>query len=300
MSTMSSTHAPADVAVMMVEASVAKHRTRPEVLLLKAFNAGILLSFGGLLSVIMGGGSPTLTKSDPGIVKILSGFVFPVGLVMIVLQGQELLTSNMMVFPMGVWKRAVPWWSLPYNWFIVFWGNLAGSLFFAALLAKFSGVVSADPYLSYIQAAATKKAIDPTWAQIYLRGIGCNWLVCIAVWQGMTAKEVVSKIFAIWFPIWVFVACSFDHVIANMFSLPLAIMMGGELTTAEYIKKSLFASLFGNITGALFVCVPFTYFWLRDYTYGGALAQAEAGAMPSRDSPDASGSIRSRVEVKEA
>ncbi|EJD35633.1 Formate/nitrite transporter [Auricularia subglabra TFB-10046 SS5] len=277
---------------MMVEAAVAKHRQRPEILLLKAFNAGIFLSFGGLLSIIMAGGSPSLTASNPGIVKILAGFVFPVGLVMIVLQGQELLTSNMMIFPMGIMKRVIPWWSLPYNWIIVFFGNLAGSLFFAALLTKFSGVVSADPYLSYIKAAAIKKAVDPTWAQIYLRGIGCNWLVCIAVWQGMTAKEVISKIVAIWFPIWVFVACSFDHVIANMFSLPLGIMLGAELTTAEYIRKSLFASLFGNITGALIVGIPYTYFWLQDYMPGGALARAEAGAS--------GGSVRSdSAEVKE-
>lgn len=289
---MSLTHAPADVAVMMVEAAVIKHRQRPEMLLLKAFNAGIFLSFGGLLSIVMAGGSPALTASNPGIVKILAGFVFPVGLVMIVLQGQELLTSNMMIFPMGIMKRVIPWWSLPYNWLIVFFGNLAGSLFFAALLTKFSGVVSVDPYLSYIKAAAVKKAVDPTWAQIYLRGIGCNWLVCIAVWQGMTAKEVISKIVAIWFPIWVFVACSFDHVIANMFSLPLGIMLGAELTTAEYIRKSLFASLFGNITGALIVGIPFTYFWLQDYTPGGALARAEAGV--------AGGSVRSdSAEVKE-
>lgn len=288
-----STHTPADVAVMMVEASVAKHRQRPEVILLKAFNAGVLLSFGGLLSLVMGGGSPGLTASNPGIVKILSGFVFPVGLVMIVLQGQELLTSNMMIFPMGVWKRAVPWWSLPYNWFIVFFGNLAGSLFFAAVLVKYSGVVSADPYLSYIRTAATHKAIDPTWAQIFLRGIGCNWLVCVAVWQGMTAKEVISKIFAIWFPIWVFVACSYDHVIANMFSLPLAIMLGGELTTTEYIKKSLFAAFFGNIAGALFIAVPASIFWLREYIYDdGALE--DGNLSPSRDSPGGS------VEVKQA
>jgi formate/nitrite transporter FocA (FNT family) len=121
----------------------------------------------------------------------MSGFVFPVGLVMIVLQGQELLTSNMMVcasndvdlvliislvqtslflvsrsifnlwlftmtangqtFPVAVLKRAVPWWSLPLNWFIVFWGNLAGSLFFAAVLARYSGLLAHEPYVEYMK-----------------------------------------------------------------------------------------------------------------------------------------------------
>jgi len=220
---------------------------------------------------------------------------------MIVLQGQELLTSNMMVFPMGVMKRAIPWWGLPYNWFIVFWGNMAGSLFFAALLTKFTGLVSADPYLSYVREAAVKKAVDPTWAQIYLRGIGCNILVCIAVWQGAAAKEAISKVIVIWFPIWVFVACSFDHVVANMFSLPLGILMGSELTTVEYIKKSLFAALFGNITGALIVAVPFTYFWLNDYRAAG-LADAEEGMAGTtalhRDSPNSGMSITGAKQMK--
>ncbi|KIM40176.1 hypothetical protein M413DRAFT_73294 [Hebeloma cylindrosporum] len=141
-----------------------------------------MLSFGGLLSEVLQGGAAGLTASNPGIVKILGGFVFPVGLVMIVLQGQELLTSNMMVFPMAVAKQAVPWWSLPVNWVIVFFGNLAGSLFFAAILVHYTGIVSTEPYITFIKAFALKKAHDPHWHQIFLRGVGCNWLVCIAVW----------------------------------------------------------------------------------------------------------------------
>jgi len=292
-----STLSPAEVAVKMVEASVTKHRQNPATLLIKAFNAGIFLSFGGLLSIVVAGGSPSLTTSNPGLVKILAGFVFPVGLVMIVLQGQELLTSNMMIFPMGIMKRAVPWWSLPYNWIIVFFGNLAGSLFFAGLLAKFSGVVSADPYLSYIKAATIKKAVDPTFAEIFLRGIGCNWLVCVAVWQGVTARDVVSKIFAIWFPIWVFVACSYDHVIANMFSLPLGILLGADLTTAEYIRKSLIASFLGNVAGALLMAVPYTFFWLWDYRAAG-LQDAEEGNGRGASSPGESASVTNMQSEK--
>jgi formate/nitrite transporter len=255
---------PAEVAQYMVESSVVKHKQRLDVILIKAFIAGVFLSFGGLLSTIVGGGSTDLTTSDPGLVKLLSGFVFPVGLVMIVLQGQELLTSNMMVFPMGMYKRVLPWWALPYNWLLVFVGNLSGSLFFASVFVNLSGIVATDPYLTYIKAFAIKKAVDPTWRQIFLRGIGCNWLVCIAVWQACAARELFSKVIAIWIPIWIFVACSFDHVIANMFSVPLGIMMGADITVVEYIRKSLLA-LIGNVVGALFVALPFTYCFLQEY-----------------------------------
>ncbi|THG93026.1 hypothetical protein EW145_g8499, partial [Phellinidium pouzarii] len=183
------------------------------------------------------GGSPSLNASNPGLVKILGGFVFPVGLVMIVLTGQELLTSNMMVMPLAYLKGAIPWWSIPLNWTIVLFGNLCGSLFFAAVLVKYTAIISTAPYEAFIQDFAIKKAGTPEWHQIFLRGIACNWLVCIAVWQAAGSRETISKVFAIWIPIWIFVACGYDHVVANMFSVPLGILFGADLTVAQYIRK---------------------------------------------------------------
>jgi len=273
----------------MVEQAVAKHNTRYDKTFFKAFLAGVMLSFGGLFDMIISGGSPALSISNPGIVKVLGGFVFPVGLVMIVLQGFELLTSNLMTFPMAVIKGAIPWWGIPVNWTIVFFGNLVGSLFFAAIFSKYDGLLVVDPYASYIRTFAVSKAITPGWYQILIRGIGCNWLVCVAVWQGAGAKETYSKVIAIWFPIWVFVACGFDHVVANMFSLPLSIMLHSELTTDLYIRKSLIASLIGNIIGALFVGMPAVYFYLGDWRAGG-LRDAEEGARIERKNSEPSGS----------
>jgi len=260
-----STLSPKEVAVAMVEHGVVKHRTRFEIVFFKAFNAGVFLSFGGLLSEVIQGGSPSINTNNPGLLKVLGGFVFPVGLVMIVLSGQELLTSNMMVLPMAAMKGAIPLWSIPVNWLIVFFGNLVGSLFFGAILVKYSGIISLEPYEDFVREFAIKKAGTPEWHQIFLRGIGCNWLVCIAVWQAAGAKDTISKIVAIWIPIWIFVACGYDHVIANMFSVPLGIMFHADLTVAEYIRKSLIASFIGNIIGALFVAVPYVYFYLGDY-----------------------------------
>ncbi|KAI0055187.1 Formate/nitrite transporter [Artomyces pyxidatus] len=273
-----STLKPAEVAVAMVEAAVMKHNTRLDMTFFKAFMAGAMLSFGGLLSEVLQGGAAGLTASNPGIVKILGGFVFPVGLVMIVLQGQELLTSNMMTFPMAVIKRAIPWWGLPLNWLVVTFGNLTGSLFFAAILVKYSGIISTAPYDTFVQTFALHKAGEPEWHQIFLRGIACNWLVSVAIWQATGAQETISKIYAIWIPIWIFVACGYDHVVANMFSVPLGIMFHADLTVAEYIRKSLIAAFIGNAVGALFVALPAVYFYLGDYTGpAGSLEKAEAG-----------------------
>ncbi|KAG9316376.1 putative formate/nitrite transporter [Chiua virens] len=271
-----STLKPAETAAALVEMAVAKHNTRWDKTFFKAVLAGVMLSFGGLFYLIMAGGSAGIGASNPGLVKVMAGFVFPVGLVMIVLQGFDLLTSNLMIFPMAAIKGAIPWWGVPVNWIIVTFGNLVGSLFFAALLAKSDGLVTAEPYLGYIQSFAITKAITPAWYQIFLRGIGCNWLVCVAVWQAAAAKETSSKIVATWFPIWVFVACGFDHVVANMFSLPLSIMLHSELTTDYYIKKSLIASYLGNIVGGLLVGLPAVYFYLGDWEAGGLRAAEEA------------------------
>ncbi|CCM00843.1 uncharacterized protein FIBRA_02885 [Fibroporia radiculosa] len=287
------TFKPAQVAEIMVEHGIVKHNTRGDKIFLKAVLAGVMLSFGGLLDEIISGGSAGITANNPGLVKVLGGAVFPVGLIMIILQGFELLTSNMMIFPMACLKGAVPWWGLPWNWFLgmsavistrypltnwtlVTFGNLCGSLFFAAVLTKYSGIISTEPYISYAQDFALKKAQEPEWYQIFLRGIGCNWLVCVAVWQAAGAHDTLSKIVATWIPIMIFVSASFDHVIANMFSVPLGILFGADLTVAEYIRKSLIASYLGNIVGALIVALPATYLWLGDYHAGG-LREVEEG-----------------------
>ncbi|KAH9858645.1 Formate/nitrite transporter [Lenzites betulinus] len=272
-----STLKPSQVAVAMIEHGVAKHRTRADVVFFKAVAAGVMLSFGGLLSEIVSGGSAGINTSNPGLVKFLGGAVFPVGLIMIVLQGQELLTSNMMIYPMACIKGAVPWWGLPYNWLIVTFGNLSGSLFFASVLTKYTGIISTPPYNAYAVTFALHKASEPEWHQIFLRGIGCNWLVCVAVWQAAGARDTLSKIVALWVPIMIFVTCGYDHVVANMFSVPLGILFGAELTVAEYIRKSLIAAYLGNIIGALLVALPALYFFTPEYTPGGAMRNAEEG-----------------------
>ncbi|KAJ2979296.1 hypothetical protein NUW54_g11158 [Trametes sanguinea] len=210
-----STLKPAQVAVAMIEHGVVKHRTRADVMFFKAVAAGVMLSFGGLLSEVVGGGSGGINESNPGLVKFLSGAVFP-------------------VYPMACIKGAVPWWGLPYNWIIVTFGNLCGSLFFATVLTKYTGIISTPPYDEYAVTFALHKAAQPAWHQIFLRGIGCNWLVCVAVWQAAGARDTLSKIVALWIPIMIFVTCGYDHVVANMFSVPLGILFGADVSLSYH------------------------------------------------------------------
>lgn len=108
------------------------------------------------------------------------------------------------------------------NWSVSFFGNLAGTLFFMAIITGYGGVFEETPV--YRQAAinlAIQKCQQPQWHQIFLRAIGANWLVCFAVFSSIQSREVVSKIIAIWWPTATFVALALDHVVANMFFIPM-------------------------------------------------------------------------------
>lgn len=117
------------------------------------------------------------------------------------------------------------------------------------------GVFSADPYKTEVINFATKKQVTAEWHMIFLRGIGCNWLVCLACFFGIQGRDLASKIIGIWWPIFAFVSLGFDHVVANMTFIPMAIFVGApKITVGLYIWKGIIPTLIGNIIGGgLFV-----------------------------------------------
>ena len=141
---------------------------------------------------------------------------------MIVLSGADLFTSNIMFTWTAFLHRRITFLDLARIWVVSFFGNLAGTLFFAMIIMGYGGVFEETPV--YKQAAVTfavQKAKNPMWHQIFLRAIGANWLVCFAVFISISSREIVSKIIAIWWPTATFVALALDHVIANMFFIPM-------------------------------------------------------------------------------
>lgn len=102
---------------------------------------------------------------------------------------------------------------------------------------------------------ATKKQVTPNFREIFLRGIGCNWLVCLACFFGLQGRDLASKIMGIWWPIFAFVSLGFDHVVANMTFIPLGIWLNAPgISVGLYIWKGIIPTLLGNIIGGgLFV-----------------------------------------------
>jgi formate/nitrite transporter len=227
------------------------------------FLAGAYIAFAGLLAIVASAGMDP--KIWGGVQTLVTGGVFALGLILVVVAGSELLTGNMALVPMAVLDKRVSIAGLSMNLFWVLIGNLIGSLFVAYFLAKETGVVTAEAPLARLGAIATAKAHTETDWQIFLRAMGCNWLVCLAVWMALGAEDIAGKVLAIFFPIMAFVAMGFDHVVANMFFLPAAIFAGvGDVTWADTLKNWVFAFL-GNFIGAgIFVATTYWYLYLRE------------------------------------
>ncbi|CAF0850961.1 unnamed protein product [Rotaria sordida] len=240
---------------------IQKSKQRIDHMIIKAFLAGVLLSFGGLLLLTVGGGSIPLAQNlGPSIHKLIQGIVFPIGLVLIVVTGADLFTGNTMILIISTLQRKTTWLDLIISWIVSFFGNLAGCIFFQFILVYYAGLLSNDPYRSFtIQLAETKGNI--TWHEIFLRGIGGNWLVCLAIWLATSARDLYSKIIGIYLPICVFIAVGYEHSIANMFTVQMGMILGADLSVGKYILHVLIPVTLGNIIGGG-VFVGFVYWYL--------------------------------------
>jgi formate/nitrite transporter len=249
--------------------------------LVAGFLAGAYIAFAGLLAIVASAGMDP--KLWGGVQTLVTGGVFALGLVLVVVAGSELLTGNMALLPLALLGRRATVGRMSYNFFFVLIGNLLGSLFVAYFLAKETGVVTAELPLARLTAIATAKAHTETDWQIFLRAMGCNWLVCLAVWMAIGAEDVGGKVLAIFFPIMAFVALGFDHVVANMFFLPAAIFAHVPgIGWDDTLKNWVFAFL-GNLVGAsIFVATTYWYLYVRDEpepSAGGVAATGDPGAF---------------------
>jgi formate transporter len=251
---------PQEIAQTGIKTGATKAKLSWDKALVAGFLAGAYIAIAGLLAVTVSGGIP---PDWTGLQTFMTGAVFSLGLILVVIAGSELLTGNMALIPLAAMKGRATLKRLLENWWWVLLGNLAGSLLVAWLLADQTGVV-VDAVQERLHALGVKKGVEETEWQIFTRAVGCNWLVCLAVWMALAAEDVAGKILAIFFPIMAFVALGFDHVVANMFFLPAAIFTGADLTWWDAVHNWIFAFL-GNAVGAgLFVAGAYWYLYARD------------------------------------
>lgn len=227
-----------------------------------AFLAGAYIALGGMLAMVVGGGMPGLTAENPGLQRILMGATFPVGLMLCAIAGADLFTGNTAYFVPPVMAQKLKGKAMLRNWTIVYVGNFVGALFVAYVLAYLTDAFALAPWSQALSNLAESKTSAPFY-KVFIKGIGANWLVALAMWLAYAAKDVSGKLMGIWFPIMAFVTMGFEHSVANMFFIPTAIFYGAPVTWSEFIMNNLIPATLGNIVGGS-VLVGMLY----GYVYG--------------------------------
>jgi formate/nitrite transporter len=203
----------------------------------------------------------TLVTTDSGLGfglgKLLGGLAFSLGLILVVVAGAELFTGNSLIVAPWLSTR-VSGKALLRNWGIVYFANFVGALILVAIIfgARFWALDGYRVGANALMIAAGKTSLA-FWPAL-CRGIMCNILVCLAVWMCLAARSVTEKILAIVFPITAFVACGFEHSIANMFFIPMGIAVAGqaEVVQAAGVTASQIANV--NVLGLFQNLVPVT------------------------------------------
>lgn len=226
-----------------------------------AILAGGYIAMGGLLAIIVGGGMPEIAATNPGLQKFMFGAVFPLGLILCAIAGAELFTGNTAYFIPSVLSKRMSFKVPLKNWSIVYVGNFIGSLIVAYFIAYLTDIFAHQPYIDSTIAIAIKKTSAPFY-KVFLKGIGCNWMVALAMWLAYASKSISGKIMGIWFPVMAFVAMGFEHCVANMFFIPVAMFYGADITWGDFIVNNLIPATLGNIVGgAVFVGTAYWYIY---------------------------------------
>ncbi|UJF33846.1 formate/nitrite transporter family protein [Paenibacillus hexagrammi] len=231
-----------------VEAGLRKVHLPIRSQLVLGFLGGAYISLGFLLYIRVSAAVPPAWSDFGG---VLGALFFPLGLIATLLAGGELLTGNMMAVAAACFSGRLGLRQLMLNWLIITLGNFAGALFVAYMFGHQAGLTEHGIYLAKLVKIVHAKTAEP-FLQALISGIGCNWLVGLAVWLCYGAKDGAGKIIGIWFPTMAFVAIGFQHVVANMFIIPAAIF-AGQATWLEYLNNFVPVYIGNALGGALFV-----------------------------------------------
>jgi len=243
-------------------------------MILRGFMSGAYIAMGGALATVCSTGIQATDvalrygTASAGFSQLILGAVFPVGLIITVLTGAELFTGDAMLAPMAAFIHKISWAQVLTLWVLVYIGNFIGSVVWAYIMAN-------GPFVSFDAAgAATATAFGARAIAImgaktgyvgmmgfysaFLKGIGCNWLVNLAILLGICADDLIGKFFGIWFPIMAFVSSGLEHSIANMYFIPAGLLTAAVTNTPTKVTwvnmwmSNIIPVTLGNIVGGLF------------------------------------------------
>lgn len=216
-------HSPFEIAKNFIEIGYHKAKLPIMKLLILGFFAGFFIGFAGV-----GATTAAVTIGNDALARVASAAIFPAGLAMVLIAGGELFTGNNLMI-ITYMERRITFLQMIRNWFFVYIGNIAGAFFVSLMVvyghtpSLFQGKLAE----SMVNIGATKATLE--FGDAFIRGILCNVLVCLAVWMAFAAKKVSGKFIALYFPIFIFVLCGFEHCVADMYYIA-----AGIFTCAEY------------------------------------------------------------------
>jgi len=267
-------NSPKEVAQNYINIGIGKMKLSTGRMFVLAVLAGMFIALAGV-----GAAVASATIANASIAKLVGALVFPTGLAMVLLAGSELFTgNNLLIIP--VLEKQAKVTAMLRSWIIVYIGNFVGSLLIA-FLAVYGGVFDA---FSNVAAAAVIKAatakVSMGWLDAFSRGILCNFLVCIAVWMGFAAKDVVGKIAGLYLPIMLFVVAGFEHSIANMYYISAGLLAAkfpsyaaaateagvnlSKLSWSAMFTSNLIPVTIGNMVGGVvMVGIAYWYIYLK-------------------------------------
>ncbi len=215
-----------------IKASIGKAASPAWRLFVLGILAGVLIGLGAVAS-----STAAHALGDAGLVRLITGMVFPIGLIMVVLLGAELFTGNALMVSAAL-AHEITWGRLLRNWVIVYAGNFVGAVSFAALMVFFGqlDIVGGDLAVYTAQVAASKASLP--WGSAFVFGIFCNLFVCVGMYVGNTAQDTAGRIIGIFVPIFGFVVAGFEHCVANMYYIPAGIFANMSASYAGLIADA--------------------------------------------------------------
>jgi formate transporter len=271
-------YSPRQIAAQVQEVGVVKARLPRLAMFMLGMSAGGFIGLGALYSVLVFS-DPTLGFAAS---RLLGGLAFSLGLVLVVIAGAELFTgNNLLVMAWADGKITTA--EVVRNWIVVYLANAVGAIGLALVvwLSRHGDLGQGAVAAQYVSIAAAKAALP--FREAFFKGVLCNLLVCLAVWMAMAGRGVTDKILAVIFPISAFVAAGFEHCVANMYLIPLGILLSAGAPAAAAAPdwagflSNLVPVTLGNIVGgSIMVAAVYHLIYNRSL-------RVHAGAMPAGD-----------------
>jgi len=256
--------------------------------LIGAMMAGAYIGFGNVIMYSV------TAHVDAAWVRLVSGAVFSAALTIVIFAGSELFTGTAMYMPMAVLSGKAKISQMLSVWVVTWLGNLVGAILLAAMIKGAGGsVILGDGREHFLSAIAAK--VSAPSSELFVRGILCNWLVCLAIWMCNRTTDATAKLVLIFWPISIFVAAGFEHSVANMFAFSLALMADGDtgVTLVGASRNLLWVTLGNIVGGGLFVACGY---WMQEHGIG---HEAHA-ATPAKPAAASTGPLKVDRSVKGA